>query len=82
MCAALTNEDAFDIGSTGRTGFSGAVVHSKVILEFAATINPIKGCTVATNAFLQNVTNRIMQSFRLFDGDGIGDHQWVYLRNI
>ena len=27
MCAALTNKDAFDSGSTSRTGLSGAVVH-------------------------------------------------------
>src|SRR5215208_3114053 len=82
MSAALTNENAFDIGSTSRTGFSGAVIHSKVILEFTATIDPVKGRTVAPNAFLQDVANRIVQCFRLFEGDGIRDHQGMYLCNI
>ena len=60
MCAALTNDDPFDARPADRTGLSGAVIHSKVILIFTAAIDPVEGGAVPAYAFFQDATDRLV----------------------
>jgi len=82
MCAALTNDNAFDACSADRTWFSGAVIHSKVILILTAAIDPVEGRSVAANAFLQDFADRLMQYLRLLQRDRIGSSQGMQLREM
>ena len=71
MCTALTNDNPFDVCPTGGTGLSGAIINTEIILEFTATIDPVNGCAIAANTFLQDCTDRFTQSLSLFDRNGI-----------
>jgi hypothetical protein len=82
MCAALTNDDAFDVCPTGGTGFSGSIIHSKIVLEFTTAIDPIKGGPIAANPFLQDIPNGLVQGFRLLEGNGIGGREWMQLGEV
>ena len=75
MSAALTNDDPFDTCAADRAGFSCTVIHSKMILILTAAIDPIEGCAVAADAFLQDFADRFMQCLRLFHRDRIGGSQ-------
>jgi hypothetical protein len=79
MCAALTNDDPFDVCSTDRAGFSSPIVNSKMILIFSAAIDPIKGGAVAANAFLQDAADRSMQPLGLAHRDRIRRGQGMQL---
>lgn len=71
MSTALANDDPLDACPADGAGFSSAVIHSKMILILTAAIDPIERCAVATDAFLQNHTDRFMQRLRLFHRDRI-----------
>ena len=75
MSTALAHNDPLDACPTDGAGFSGAVIHSKMILILTAAIDPIEGRAVATDAFLQDFTDRFMQRLRLFHRDRIGGSQ-------
>ena len=69
MCAALADKDTFDFGPTDRTGFSCAVIHLEVILKLTASIHPVKGRSVAANAFLEDPMDRLVQRLCLRNRD-------------
>ena len=48
----LADKDPLDFCPANRTGLPCAVVHLEVILKFTASIDPVKGGSVAANAFL------------------------------
>ena len=69
MRASLTDENAFDFRAAMFAGFAFAVVHAKIILEFSAAIDPVYGCAVTADAFVQHLADRVMQTFSLFRRD-------------
>jgi hypothetical protein len=60
MRTALTNNNPFDVRPTGGTGLSGTIIDTEIILEFTAAIDPVNGCAVAANTFLQDCPNRFI----------------------
>ena len=82
MCAALTDNDTLDLCATDGTGFSFTIIHPKMILIFTAAIDPIYGCAVSADAFLQNFADRFMQRSGLFHRDGIGGGQRMQFRDV
>ena len=52
MCAALTDKNSFDLCATYRAFLTFAIVHSKIILEFAASVDPVEGGAVAADALI------------------------------
>lgn len=69
MRASLGDDHALNYSAAVLTWVSFAVVYSKIILKFSAAIDPINGRAVATDAFLQDVLDRVAQRFRLFYRD-------------
>src|SRR5687768_8874845 len=65
MSTALADNDPLDTCPADGTGFSGAIIHSKMILILAAAIHPVERGAVAANAFLQDFTDRVVQRLRL-----------------
>src|SRR5215212_7911549 len=82
MCAALTDKDAFDFCSTNGTFFIGTSIHSKVFLKLTTAIDPVKGCSVTEDSFIQYIVDRFMQCPGLLCRYGIGCGQWVQLRGV
>jgi hypothetical protein len=60
MGTALSNDNSLNFCSAHRARFSFPIIHSKIILEFAAAINPIDGGPFAANSFFQNPADRSM----------------------
>ena len=69
MRAALTDRDAANFRAALLAGFAFAVVHPKIILEFATAIDPVYGCAVTADAFFQHSADRVVQRFSLFRRD-------------
>ena len=72
MCAALPYNQPLDFRPAYGTGLIFPIIHPKIILEFAAAIDPINGRAVAADAFGQHRADRIMQTGGLLPSDGIG----------
>ena len=77
MCAALTNNNALNFRSAHRTGFAFTIIDPKIVLKFAAAINPVYGGAIAANPFFQNFADRSVQRFGLFDRYGIRNSQRI-----
>jgi len=82
MCAALTDNKPYDFCVAYRARFSCAIIHAEMILEFAAAIDPVNGCAVAADAFLQYGTDRFMQRLSLFRRYRIGCGDWMQFRDV
>src|SRR5512139_963633 len=82
MCAALTDKDTFDLCAADGTLLVCASIDSKVVLEFTATINPIKGCSVTADSLIQHIVDRFMQRLGLFRRYRIGRGQWMQLGGV
>src|SRR6266508_2208588 len=80
MCAALTNQYAFDPCATDGTFLICAPIHSK--LEFAAAIDPIKRRTVTTDSLVQDLMDRVVQRPSLSRRDRIGCSKRMQLRHM
>ena len=75
--AALTDDNPLDLRSAHRTGFAFTVINPKIVLKFAAAIDPVYRGAITANPFLQNFADRSMQRFGLFDRYGIGNSQRI-----
>lgn len=75
MGAALTHDDPFDRCPADGARFPGPVIHLKVILTTA--VDPVEGCTVAANTFLEDTSDSFVQCLRLFRSDRIRRCQGV-----
>ena len=54
MGAALPNHDALDGGIAFRAGQTGPLVHTKMVLEIAAAVNPVNAGAVTADAFVEH----------------------------
>lgn len=82
MGAPLTDDEPDDLCATGGAGFSCAVIHPKMVLEFTAAIDPINGSAVATDTFPQYFADRFMQRLSLFRRYRIGRGAWMQFCNV
>src|SRR5215207_2344735 len=82
MRAALTDKDTFYFCATNETFFIGTSIHSEVILEITAAVDPVKGCSVTADSLTQYIVNRFMQCPGLFRRYGIGCSQRVKFRSV
>src|SRR6185503_17528084 len=80
MSTALTDQYAPDFCAADGTLLICASIHAK--LELAAAIDPVKGCTVAPDPFIQHGVDRFMQHPGLSCGDRVRESQWMDLRNV
>lgn len=82
MGAALTYDDALNFGSADRTRFSCPVIHTKVILEFTAAIDPVDGCAVAADALTEDTADCFVQCVCLGSGNGVRGSQRIELGKV
>src|SRR5262245_45793920 len=72
VCAALTNDHSLNRRAADGAGLALTVVHPKIILILTAAIDPINGCAVAADAFLQDLADRFVQRLSLSRRHRIG----------
>lgn len=77
MCAALSDENAFDFSAADVAGLAGALVDLEVILEAAPAVDPIDAGAVATDAFPQNIAHSYQESFGVISAKAVGGAQGV-----
>ena len=82
MRTALTDRDAANFRAAVLAGFACAVIGTKIILEFAAAIDPVDGCAVAADALFQHGADRVVQRFSLFCRDRTRCAQWMKFRDV
>ena len=61
MCPPLSNDDAFNSCSTAIARFSPTLVDLKMILKFAAAINPVDTGAVGLDPSLQNLSDALQK---------------------
>src|SRR5687767_6736112 len=82
MCAALSNGNTFDWCATHNTGFSFTIIHPKMILKFAAAIDPVEGRAIPADTFFQHAADSLAQDPGLFCGNRVGCNKWMQFRNM
>ena len=73
MCAALSDENAFDFCPANVAAFAGALVDLEVILEAAPAVDPIDAGAVAADAFLQNIAHSHQEAFGVISTEAVGE---------
>ena len=75
MRPTLSDRDALDGRTTNRTGIACALVNAEVLLKITSAVDPIDTGSLAMDTILQYLADAGPQSFGLFTGNGVGDHQ-------
>ena len=77
MRSALSNHDTLDGGAAYRAGFALAAVYPEMVLEIAASVDPVDTGPIAEDAFLQHLPDCHPQDFGFFPGYCIRGRQWM-----
>src|SRR3989304_189637 len=72
VSASLPYRSTSNRSPATRTGFAGLLIDLEMVLEIAATVDPVDTGAVAANAFPQHFANRPQQFAGLRLGDGAG----------
>jgi len=65
MGAPLTDDKFLNGRTANRTGLAFAIVHTEMVLELAAAIDPIEARAVAADGLPQNGLDRFVEFIRL-----------------
>ena len=82
MRPTLSNCDALDGSTANHARVTSALVNAEVLLKITSTVDPIDTGSLAMDAILKYLANAGPQTFGLFTGNGVGDHQGMQSRQM
>jgi hypothetical protein len=71
MGTALADQDALNCSTTNGAGLTRPVVNSKIILKFAAAIDPIDASSVPVDPFRKYRADGLPEGFSLFAAERV-----------